>query len=105
MRKWRQEILGSMPDYAKMGIFLVSVSVECDLGDQHFEEELSAAAHRIFDERREPWHITARNAGTSINILVETQDFNRAATLAVRSQKAVSYIESLFLKWVGEFGK
>ena len=83
----------------------MSVSVECDLSDQNFEEEISAAAHRIFDERREPWHITARNAGTSINILVETQDFNRAANLAARSQKIVSYIDSLFLKWVGEFGK
>ena len=83
----------------------MSVSVECDLNDQDFEEEISAVAHRIFDDRREAWHITARNAGTTINILVETKDFNRAANLAARSQKVVPYIESLFLKWVGEFGK
>lgn len=83
----------------------MSVSIECELNDQNFEEELSAVVHRIFDDRREEWHITARNAGTSINILVETRDFNRAANLAARSQQVVPYIESLFLQWAGELGK
>ena len=81
------------------------VSVECELNDHDFEAELSAAAHRIFDDRREAWHITVRDTGKSLDILVETRNFNRAANLASRAQKVVSYIETLFLKWVGEFGK
>ena len=80
----------------------MSVSVECDLGNPEFEAEISAIAHRIFDDRLEPWHITARNEGRSVSILVENRKFNRAANLA-GARKGFSYIESLFLKWAGEF--
>jgi hypothetical protein len=81
----------------------MSVSVECDLNDKNVEEEIGAVAHRIFDGHPEPWHITARNAGMSIDILVETGNFNRAANLTSRAHKDGSYIENLFLKWVEEF--
>ena len=80
----------------------MSVSVECDLRNADFEGEISAIAHRIFDDRREPWHVTARNEGHSVNVVIENREFNRAANLA-GAQKSGSYIESLFLKWVGEY--
>ena len=79
----------------------MSVSVECNLGDANLDEEVCAAAHRVFDDLLDPWHVTARKQAMIANLLVESRGFNRAARLS-KPLQTVSNIENLFVTWASE---